>query len=230
MPPKLKKVFRPGETKTLTLDITNRATERQPIHFELKNVPDDWRVVLEHEDLVLDGGARQELTLSIQAPDKIEKDKVGMRLLSIPEFEPGKKQEIWILAKLRPTRKQLKEAKNGGLFSRSKDEDETEDEAEEEATDRPVSVVRTGPARDRPDPEDVVEFRYAPGITAGGFYHATHIAVGGGTVLKLREQVQLLCRLCSARNICYEGKFHRYMDWETFLESDHCFIEAGDFD
>lgn len=240
MPPKLKKVFRPGESKTLKLKVTNRGSKRQPIHVSLQNVPDEWTVRLDREDFVLDGGADGLLDVSIRAPDKVEKTKVGMRLLTVPEHEPGKASEIWILAKLKPTRKQLKEAKNGGLFGGSSDDDTDADEVEEAAEDPPEpepeatgstprAVVRTS-TRAGPDPDRTVAYRYAPGMTAGGVYHVTHVGVGDGTVLELKEQVQLVCSLCSAQEICYDGKFHRYMDRETFLASDHCFLEEGDFD
>lgn len=229
MPSKLKKVFRPGESKTLTLEITNRADRRQPVNVKLHNVPDDWTVVADQEDLVLDAGADGRLTVSIRAPDKIEKEKIGMRLETIPEFSPDKRSEIKIQAKLKPTREQLREARGGGLlFGGSDDEDEEAEPVQETATG--TSVVTASTREPASEPDEIVEYRYAPHITAGGVYHVTHVPVGNGTVLKVREQVRLLCRLCGSRNVCFEGKFHEHMDRETFLQSDHCLIEEGDFD
>lgn len=230
MPSKLKKVFRPGEAKTLKLEITNRADKRQPVNIKVHNVPDDWTVVADHEDMVLDPGADGQLTISIRAPDKIEKEKIGMRLETIPEFSPDKRSDVKIQAKLKPTRKQLREARGGLLFGSSDDEDEEEAEEPEPDTGPETSVVHTSTREADAEPDATHEFRYAPHITAGGIYHVTHIPVGNGDVLKMREQVQLLCRLCSSRNVCFEGKFHKHMDRETFLQSDHCLIEEGDFD
>lgn len=237
MPPKLKKSFRPGEAKTLELKITNRGSERQPVRLKLKNVPEDWNVVLDEEDLLLDSGADGVVNLGIRAPEQYEKDKVGMRLLTIPEYEPSEKSEIWILAKLKPTREQRRKHGNGGLLglggsTDDEEEDQVDAEPEVDAEPQPeTSVIRPGvPDEAPPEPDEVAEFRYAPGITAGGFYHVTHIPVGDGTLLKFKEQVQLMCGLCSARDVCYEGKFNRYMDRETFLKSDHCFLEEGDYE
>lgn len=227
MPSKLKKVFRPGEAKTLKLEITNRADKRQPVNVKVHNVPDDWTVVVDQEDLVLDAGADGRLTISIRAPDKIEKEKIGMRLETIPEFSPDKRSDVKIQAKLRPTREQLREARGGGLLFGGSDDEE---EVEPETTDEETSIVRASTREPDAEPDETHEFRYAPHITAGGIYHVTHIPIGNGGVLKMREQVQLLCRLCSSRNVCFEGKFHKHMDRETFLQSDHCLIEEGDFD
>lgn len=232
MAAKLKKVFEPGETKTLSLRITNRADERQPIRFELEDVPLDWDVVLERDDLVLDGGADGLLRVSIRAPEVAEeKQKVDMRLLTVPELRPDDTAEIRILAKLKP-----------GKAARGRDGEGDEAKAEavaaleageaagfDEVGEADLTVIRPGERRAAPEPEEVVEWRYAPALTGGGIYHVTHVPVGDGTLLKVKEQVQLLCALCSAQDVCFDGKLHRYMDWDRFIESDHCWLESGEY-
>lgn len=231
MASKLKKTFAPGEVRTLSLRVTNEARRRQPIRFELSDVPDDWDVILDKRDIVLDGGADGMLNLSIRAPNVRDKQKVGMTLRTIPELEPDKTDEIVILAKLKPGKDGRKgkavetaEEEGGGfgLFGRGGDDARPEPET--------TVIRRTKERPGPPKPETVVEYRWAPAITAGGLYHVTHVPLDDeGTVLRFREQVRLLCALCSSREVCFEGKFDRYMDRETFLESDHCLLMAGDF-
>lgn len=240
MATKLKKVFGPGEARTLSLRITNRAKDRQPVRFELRDVPEDWDVFLDRDELLLDGGGDGVVKVSIRAPVSDEKQKVGMRLLTVPELEPDKDSEIVILAKLKPGRDGAGKAK-----AKPKAEAKTVEESEEKEGGGPLSgllsrgkeegpprsVIRArGPRRGPPEPTEVLDFQYAPAVTSGGIYHVSHIPVDGeGTVLRFREQVQLVCSLCASRDVCFDGKFHKHMDRETFLESDHCWLMAGDY-
>lgn len=212
MPPKLKKTFRPGEARTLNLRIKNRARERQPVHFTLKNVPEDWTVVLDKENLVLEGRSEGILKVSIQAPDPpADKEKVGMRLVSTPELEPDRESEIWILAKLRPDKDQTSQADqddevdDGGFLGRIRGGDEEDPgrtvirpKAPEPETETVDEAPETDPAP--PEPDEVVEYSFdrvdpPHGLfPSSSFYHVTHIPVGDGALLKFREQVQVVLR------------------------------------
>lgn len=275
MSPKLKKTFKPGEVKTLNLRITNQARDRQPIHFEVKDVPEDWGVLLDNEDLVLDGQAEGILQVSIRAPDPpAEKAKVGMRLISTPELEPDKKTEIAILAKLKPDKDQLPEnwdtgdeEDSGGfsLFGGGDDEEQEEEgpersviqanprsqaletpepaepETEEteplEATEpvpepEPEPVEETAPEPEPappapPEPDQVVEYReeqvreHLGLFPASDIYHVTHIPLGNGTMLKFREQVQVVLR---PREDDAGKPFRERMDVDALLAD---LIESG---
>lgn len=270
MSPKLKKTFKPGEVKTLNLRITNQARDRQPIRFEVKDVPEDWSVLLDNEDLVLDGQAEGVLQVSIRAPDPpAEKAKVGMRLISTPELEPDKKTEIAILAKLKPDKDQLPEnwdtgdeEDSGGFSLFGPDDEEPEEdtersiiqanprsqaletpepaepEAEEteplEATEpetvpepEPAPVEETAPEPAPPEPDQVVEYReeqvreHLGLFPASDIYHVTHIPLGNGTMLKFREQVQVVLR---PREDDAGKPFRERMDVDALLAD---LIESG---
>lgn len=217
MATKLKKVFAPGEHRTLSLRVTNEARDRQPVRFELKDVPDAWDVELDRYDLVLDGGDDGLVKLSIRAPWTDEKQKVGMKLLTIPELEPDRTSEVVILAKVKPGkdgRKRARKATKAETGARAEAVEAAEEDAgggllggllgrgKEEVADDEHTVIRPArPRRGPPPVRDVVPYEYAPaGVPAGlfpasDFYYATHIPLDdAGTVLKLREQVQVVLR------------------------------------